>query len=99
MFLYNWFYCERHVSKLNNRQRFKIFCARNPDLPQLKKASSLESFFKSMAIGNNKPEDDDNFIGKFNSTHQQTARPAYLTVCAVMRENTRMRQAIQDVYT
>ncbi len=52
-----------------------------------------------MAIGNNKPEDDDNFIGKFNSTHQQTARPAYLTVCAVMRENTRMRQAIQDVYT
>ncbi|XP_046457638.1 uncharacterized protein LOC124204603 [Daphnia pulex] len=66
---------------------------------QLKKAKSLESFFKSTAIGENnqwKPtaeDDDNNLIEKFNPAHQVHQ---HSTVCAVVKENVRMRQAIRD---
>jgi hypothetical protein len=50
-----------------------------------------------MAIGYNnqwKPEQGDSLIGKFSPAHE-TARQ-HLTVCAVVKENIRMRQAIKD---
>ncbi|XP_046648449.1 uncharacterized protein LOC124338347 [Daphnia pulicaria] len=67
---------------------------------QLKKAKSLESFFKSTAIGENqsKPtaeDDGNNLIEKFSPAHQ-VHQQQHSTICAVAKENVRMRQAIRD---
>jgi hypothetical protein len=68
----------------------------------LKKAKSLESFFKSTAIGENnqwKPtaeDDGNNLIERFSPAHQVHQ---HSTICAVAKENVRMRQAIRDVRT
>lgn len=79
-----------------------FYCAhRKPDSAQqqLKKARSLESFFHSTAIGENqwKPaeDDDNNLIERFGPAHQQVRQ--HSTVCAVVKENVRMRQTIKDV--